>query len=184
VKTNSPFEPRTTTGRRITIAIAMGLVLLPLSLAGPACWADDQPTLADAVKARGTGAQSSPKADGAGGGNVADPVDLAREWGIEVTSIRLTANDHMIDFRYRVVDAAKAEELFVRHNKPRLIHQESGRVLSVPETAKVGPLRNSNAPQEGKIYWMFFGNAGNLVKAGDPVTVAIGDFQAEDLVVE
>jgi hypothetical protein len=31
---------------------------------------------------------------------------------------------------------------------------------------------------------MFFGNAGDLVKAGDKVTVAIGEFRAEDLVVE
>ena len=39
-------------------------------------------------------------------------------------------------------------------------------------------------PQEGKIYWMFFGNAGYLVKAGDIVTVVIGEFMVENLVVE
>jgi hypothetical protein len=113
-----------------------------------------------------------------------DPVDPAERWGIEVTSIRMTANDHMIDFRYRVLDPTKAGELFVRQNKPALIQQETGKVLAVPETAKVGPLRNSNEPQEGKIYWMFFGNAGYLVKAGDKVTVVIGDFRVENLVVE
>jgi hypothetical protein len=109
---------------------------------------------------------------------------LAEQWGIEVASIRLTAHNHMIDFRYRVLDSAKAAELFVRQNKPALIHQETGRVLAVPETAKVGPLRNSNQPQQGKIYWMFFGNAGGLVKPGDEVTVVIGEFRVEDLVVE
>ena len=57
-------------------------------------------------------------------------------------------------------------------------------MLAVPETAKLGPLRNSNIPQEGRIYWMFFGNAGKLVEAGDKVTVVIGDFRVEDLVVE
>ncbi len=105
-------------------------------------------------------------------------------WGIEITSIRLSVHDHMIDFRYRVLDAEKAKALFVRQTKPRLIHQKTEKVLSVPETAKVGPLRNSNAPQAGKIYWMFFGNAGQLVKSGDKVTVVIGDFKAENLVVE
>lgn len=110
--------------------------------------------------------------------------ELAERWGIEVTSIRLTANDHMIDFRYRVLDPEKAQELFVRQNKPALIHQETGRVLAVPETAKTGPLRNSNQPKQGKIYWMFFGNAGFLVQSGDEVTVVIGEFRAEDLVVE
>jgi hypothetical protein len=109
---------------------------------------------------------------------------LAQQWGIEITSIRLTANNHMIDYRYRVLDADKATDLFKRQIKPHLIQQRTGKVLAVPETAKLGPLRNSNIPQAGKIYWMFFGNAGNLVQSGDKVTVAIGDFRVEDLVVE
>jgi hypothetical protein len=83
-----------------------------------------------------------------------------------------------------VLDAQKATDLFKRQIKPHLIHQKTGKVLAVPETAKLGPLRNSNIPQEGKIYWMFFGNAGKLVKSGDEVTVVIGEFRVEDLVVE
>jgi hypothetical protein len=110
--------------------------------------------------------------------------DLAQQWGIEITSIRLTANDHMIDYRYRVLDSDKAADLFERQIKPYLIHQKTEKVLAVPETAKLGPLRNSNIPQAGKIYWMFFGNANSLVKAGDRVTVVIGEFRIEDLVVQ
>jgi len=110
--------------------------------------------------------------------------ELAEQWGIEITSIRLTAHNHMIDYRYRVLDAQKATDLFKRQIKPHLIHQKTGKVLAVPETAKLGPLRNSNIPQEGKIYWMFFGNAGKLVQSGDEVTVVIGEFRVEDLVVE
>ena len=112
-----------------------------------------------------------------------DPA-LKEKWGVEITSLRRTANGHMLDFRYKVLDADKAAALFVRKTKPNLIHQASGKVLAVPNAGKVGPLRNSDAPKEGRIYWMFFGNAGDLVKAGDKVTVAIGDFRAEDLVVE
>jgi hypothetical protein len=114
----------------------------------------------------------------------AETIQLAAQWGIEVTSVRLTAADHMIDYRYRVLDTDKATDLFKRQIKPFLIHQETGKVLAVPETAKIGPLRNSNIPQEGKIYWMFFGNAGNLVKAGDKITVVIGEFRVEDLIIE
>jgi len=110
--------------------------------------------------------------------------ELAEQWGIEITSIRLTAANHMIDYRYRVLDAEKATDLFKRQIKPHLIHQKTGKVLAVPETAKLGPLRNSNIPKDGKIYWMFFGNAGDLVQASDKVTVVIGDFRVEDLVVE
>jgi len=89
----------------------------------------------------------------------------------------------MLDFRYRVTDQEKAAPLFVRQTKPHLIHRASGRVLAVPETAKLGPLRNSDIPQAGRIYWMFFGNPGGLVKVGDRVTVVIGEFRA-DLTVE
>lgn len=109
--------------------------------------------------------------------------DLAERWGVEVTSVRLSASDHMIDFRYRVLDADKAAPLFTRQTKPNLIHLASGKVLAVPQPAKVGALRSTRPPQAGKIYWMFFGNPG-MVKAGDKVTVVIGDFRAENLVVQ
>ena len=115
---------------------------------------------------------------------VVKPSPLAEKWGIEITSIRMTANDHMVDFRFRVLDAEKADALFVRQTKPYLVDQKTGKVLAVPNTAKVGPLRNSNKPKEGKIYWMFFGNRGGLVKAGSEVSVVIGEFKAENLVVE
>jgi hypothetical protein len=83
-----------------------------------------------------------------------------------------------------VLDAEKASPLFMRQIKPYLIHQESGKVLAVPNTAKIGALRSTNIPQEGRIYWMFFGNHHRLVQKGDKVTVAIGDFRATDLQVE
>lgn len=104
-------------------------------------------------------------------------------WGIQIVGIRQTAAGHMLDFRYRVLDAEKAEALFVRQTKPHLIDQASGKVLAVPRMAKVGPLRTSDKPQEGRIYWMFFANPG-VVKAGSKVTVVIGDFKAENLTVE
>jgi hypothetical protein len=172
------------TGTRL--GVGMACAVLALTVAAPV-HADTPSTLADATRAR-TEAQSAPEAATDRPAPAEDPAAeverLAEQWGIEVTSVRMTMHDHMIDFRYRVLDPVKAKELFVRQNKPALIHQETGKVLAVPETAKVGPLRNSNTPQEGKIYWMFFGNANNLVQAGDKVTVVIGEFRVEDLLVE
>jgi hypothetical protein len=110
--------------------------------------------------------------------------ELKEKWGIELVAMRSTAVGHMVDFRYRVLDAEKASPLFKRQTKPYLIHQASGKVLAVPNTAKIGALRNSNTPQNGRIYWMFFGNHHRLVQKGDKVTVAIGDFRATDLVVQ
>lgn len=158
----------------VTVASAAAATALP---------ADDPPREA-AATAPAEPPDTSDAPDPNAEAEKAKAAEMADTWGIEVTSIRLTANDHMIDFRYRVLDPEKAKDLFVRQTKPALIHQKTGKVLAVPETAKIGPLRNSNAPQEGKIYWMFFGNAGYLVQAGDKVTVVIGDFRVEDLVVE
>ena len=114
-------------------------------------------------------------------------VDQARQmeekWGIEITQLHLTANGYMVDLRYRVLDTAKAKELFVRKNKPMLIDQKSGKVLTVPNMGKIGPLRNSNVPKQGKIYWMFFNNMSGLIHSGSTVSVVIGAFRAENLVV-
>ena len=161
------------TGARVGLLVVFTVFMTSVLLV-PAC-ATAAPADEPAVETEAAAAESVAEAEA---------VDLAAQWGIEVTSIRMTANDHMIDYRYRVLDADKAADLFKRQIKPFLIHKESGKVLAVPETAKLGPLRNSNIPQEGKIYWMFFGNSGNLVKAGDSVTVVIGEFRVENLIVE
>lgn len=108
---------------------------------------------------------------------------LKRTWGVEVMFVRETAGGHMLEFRYKVLDADKARPLFERQTKPLLTHVESGLKLTVPEPATVGPLRNSNPPLAGHAYWMFFGNPGMLVKPGDHVNIAIGGFHAEGLVV-
>lgn len=164
-------------GRSVLIGGIVAAALTGLSAA------DEARTLADMVKYRPTtvDAKTQERLEELASNPAA--AQLAERWGIEVTSIRLTAHGHMIDYRYRVLDAAKAEELFKRHIKPQLIHEETGSVLVVPDTAKVGPLRNSNTPQNGKVYWMFFGNAEQLVHSGDPVTVIIGDCRVENLIV-
>ena len=182
-------DTHTTSSRRpAQSALALptlAAALIAATLAGTAV-ADKPQTLDEVMRTRpttGSRVLPEPAQHEEGAGETA-AAQLAETWGIEVASIRLTAHAHMIDYRYKVLDAGKADDLFKRQIKPQLIHQETGRVLVVPDTAKVGPLRNSSTPQEGRIYWMFFGNAGNLVEAGDKVTVLIGDFVVEDLVVE
>ena len=110
---------------------------------------------------------------------------LKDKWGIEITSLRTSAHGHMIDFRYRVLDPDKAAMLAdVRYN-PILIDQSTGIQMKVPNTPKLGPLRQSAKRLEaGKIYFMLFANSGLLVKPGSLVTIVIGDFRAADLVVQ
>jgi hypothetical protein len=115
---------------------------------------------------------------------VVNTESMEESWGIQIIGIRLSAAGFMLDFRYRVIDAEKAAPLFVRATKPYLIDQETGAKFAVPNPPKTGPLRTSDPPQQGRTYWMFFGNPGRYVKAGNKVTVVIGDFKAENLTVE
>jgi hypothetical protein len=109
---------------------------------------------------------------------------LEDRWGIHIKGIRLSAAGYMLDFRYRVIDPDKAKPIFKRQTKPYLIDQASGAKFIVPTTAKLGPIRNSNMPQIERTYFMFFANPGRYVKSGNKVTVVIGDFRAENLIVE
>lgn len=106
-------------------------------------------------------------------------------WGIEVVALRRTAGGAMLDFRYRVIDPEKARPLLDRGSKAFLIDQASGRRMGVPDTPKIGPLRQTaREPIAGRTYFVIFSNPGKLLGAGDRATVVIGDFRAEDIVVE
>jgi len=111
--------------------------------------------------------------------------DIGERFGIEILSVRQSAAGHMLDFRYRVIDPDKALALLDRKNKPHLIDQATGAKLIVPNPPKIGPLRQtSTKPLADKNYFILFENPQKLVKPGARVTVAIGDFEAKDLVVE
>lgn len=112
------------------------------------------------------------------------PPSMEEAWGIEIIGIRYSAAGYMLDFRYRVLDSEKAAPVFDRRIKPYLVDQVSGAVFAVPNPPKTGPLRSSNMPKENRNYFIFFGNPGRYIKPGSLVTVVIGDFRAENLVVE
>ena len=108
----------------------------------------------------------------------------AEDWGVKVIGLRPSAAGYMLDFRYRILDAKKAAKLVNRKTKTYLIVEKDGSMLRVPVTSKLGPLRQSaQYAKENRNYFMFFANPKKHVKSGDLVTVVIGDFKAEHLVV-
>jgi hypothetical protein len=110
---------------------------------------------------------------------------LRERWGIEVTSLHLSANGRMVDFRYRVLDPKKAALLVDRTVKPTLTDLATGAVLRVPSFPKTGAMRQTGAKMEaGRVYFMLFANTGMPVKIGSRVTVTVGDFKAEKLIVQ
>lgn len=113
------------------------------------------------------------------------PLNVESTWGIRVLGIRLTAAGYMLDFRYRLLDAQKANALFNRRIKPHLIVEKSGAKLQVPITNKLGPLRQTATHAKvDRNYFTFFANPGRHVDSGDKVTVVIGEIRLKDIAVQ
>ena len=109
---------------------------------------------------------------------------MAERWGVRVESLRLSASGYMLDFRYRVLDPAKAAPLFDKNAKAYLLDQASGAQMFIPSSPKVGAMRSSGKTiLPNRVYFVIFANPACYIKAGNKVTVVIGDFRAEDLPV-
>jgi hypothetical protein len=105
-------------------------------------------------------------------------------WGVESLGVKSVESGEIIRFSYHVLDADKAKALNDKKSEPSLIDPQAGVKLVVPSLEKVGQLRQSGTPEAGKSYWMAFSNKGRMVKRGDRVSVVIGQFRADGLVVD
>jgi hypothetical protein len=105
-------------------------------------------------------------------------------WGVDSLAVRWAESGEVIRFNYRVLDAEKAKPLNDEKAEPALNDPRAGVSLVVPTLEKVGKLRQSEIPEEGKSYWMAFSNKGRLVKRGDRVNIVIGQFHADGLMVD
>lgn len=112
-----------------------------------------------------------------------DPSAIARRWGIEIKDMRLASGGYMLEFRYRILDAAKAQPLFSRGTRPTLRDDASGFESGVPVPPTTGSLRSTNDAKAGRTYFMFFANPSRFVKAGSTVTVTIGEFSISGIPV-
>ena len=105
-------------------------------------------------------------------------------WGVNSLGVKVMESGELIRFSYRVLDPAKAKPLNDKKSEPFLVDPVARVKLVIPSLEKVGQLRQSSTPQAGMSYWMAFSNKGRMVKRGDRVTVVIGQFRAEGLIVE
>ena len=103
---------------------------------------------------------------------------------ISIEAVRITAAGHYIDLRYRVLDPARANEMLGPGVKPLLIDQATGLKMGVPMTAKLGPLRQTQARQRpDHLYFVMFTNTAGI-HPGSLVTAQLGDITVTDLTVE
>ena len=105
--------------------------------------------------------------------------------GIQITAAHLSAAGYMIDVRYRVLDTEKAAALFQPKVLAYLQEQASGAKFLIPDTAKLGLLRQkAQQTKLDRIYFMMFANPGKFVKPGDHVLLVMGDTQVGEMVVQ
>jgi len=107
-----------------------------------------------------------------------------RNWGVEVIGVKPVSSGYMLAFRYRVLDPEKAKLLNDRKSKAYVIDEETGTRLAVPALENVGELRSGTAPEADRNYFMMFGNPGKLVKSGSRISVVVGNFRVDGLVVD
>ncbi|HEY3659458.1 MAG TPA: hypothetical protein VGL34_31160 [Steroidobacteraceae bacterium] len=103
---------------------------------------------------------------------------------LTIDSLHMSAAGTLIDLRYRVVDAERAGRVLGPKIRPRLIDEASGIEMAVPNTAKLGSLRQTQGTQrEGRTYFVLFVNSARI-GPGSRVTAELGELRFQHLLVE
>ena len=112
--------------------------------------------------------------------------EIEDKLGIKIVGLRRSAVGYMLDFRYRLLDPAKASSLLDRKIHPYLLDEATGAQLGVPDAPKVGQLRptSRNNVIPGRNYYILFANPGRYLQAGSKVTLIAGDTRISHLTVE
>jgi hypothetical protein len=154
------------------LAVAGAAVLL-LGLAGPVFSAPDEATPA---VTDGMAAQQAWHA------RYSDR--YKRNWGVDITGVHRVSSGYMLRLSYRVLDVPRALPLFDKRQRPYLVDEKTGARLAVPAMENIGELRQTATPLADRTYFVIFGNPGKLVAPGDRVSIVIGDFRADEIVVD
>lgn len=104
--------------------------------------------------------------------------------GVDNLRVRRTASGNLLRFSFRVVQPEIAQVLGDKNATPYLIGQRTHALLEIPVMDKIGQLRQTGQLEAGQEYWMVFSNKGNVIKAGDRVSILVGTYRIDGLVVE
>jgi hypothetical protein len=104
---------------------------------------------------------------------------LAERSGVKITRVAITGDGGLVDLRYQVVDANKANVLHEKQTPTALVDEQSGLVVNqlFMDHAHTGPHK------VGETYYLVFNNPGNWVHHSSKVTVLLGNAQVEHVVV-
>lgn len=109
----------------------------------------------------------------------------AEDPGVRIESLRLTAADYMLDLRFRVTDPERAAPFLSRKTELELVDTASGARLAVPNTPKLGRLRQvARKDMTDRSYFILFANPGRYLKPGSQVTLVASGARIGELTVE
>lgn len=109
---------------------------------------------------------------------------VEEQWGLRIVRLAVVADGGIIDLRYQVLDPAKAEPV-LDPTQPAFLQEEStGQVVSTARLPKIGELRQKlQQSNPDRVYFMGFGNSGGIIKSGSRVSLILGGYRLEQLVV-
>ena len=108
------------------------------------------------------------------------PAGLVAASGVRVVRVAVTGGGGLVDLRYRVVVAEKADALHAARTPPLLIDERTGGVLARP---LMGHIHHARA-KVGLTYYVIFENSGELVRPGTRVTVQLGNARLPHVAVQ
>jgi len=108
-----------------------------------------------------------------------------QDWGIEVVGLYRAFHGRVLDLRYNILDVGRAAAVPEESGHIYLIDQVSGRKTVLPNSPRTGSVpQNPQKLQAGRTYSMSFPNPGAQFQSGDKLTLVIGSFRAENLLVQ
>lgn len=97
--------------------------------------------------------------------------ELEATYGVTITLVAESGGGGMVDFRFRVTDVSKAQHIF--HADMPMLVSDDGSLITMSSV--------HHAPQmvDGGQYFMLYGNANGVVRAGEQVSIVIGDLRLD-----
>jgi hypothetical protein len=109
---------------------------------------------------------------------VVSAAGLVERSGVRIIHVAVTGDGGLVDLRYQVVDASKAQAL---HDLPPLLIDEvTGGVVMRPWMGHA----HTTAFKQGISYFVLFENSGDLLRPGGRVTVQLGDARLTHVLVQ
>jgi hypothetical protein len=161
----APVPTRRLRPRRSLIAAVLSVLVLPIVMAvGLTAFGMPAPRSDEDVRSA----------------RVVSAADMEAEYGLKVWLVAVIADDGLIDLRFTVTDAVKAEAILHDDTvRPNLYVESSGTVVRAP-----GGMRHKVIILDGGSYFLLYSNPGGAIQAGTPVSVVIGDVRLAPIMAQ